>query len=61
MVERKSGRGNVIVCVSERLNLERAGVDPSDFDERLVWFKGVLPPKEVLAVAERIVGDSAAA
>ncbi|WP_216322787.1 DUF790 family protein [Deinococcus aestuarii] len=51
---RKSGRKDVIVCVSERLNLERAGVDPSDFDERLVWFKGVLNPKEVLALAERL-------
>ncbi|EYB66490.1 hypothetical protein DEIPH_ctg103orf0011 [Deinococcus phoenicis] len=58
---RKSGRGDVIVCVSERLNLERAGVDPSDFGERLVWFKGVLPPKDVLAVAERMMGGEAAA
>ncbi|WP_216320094.1 DUF790 family protein [Deinococcus aestuarii] len=58
---RKSGRRDVIVCVSERLNLDRAGVDPSDFDERLVWFKGVLPPKDVLAVAERMVGGEAAA
>ncbi|MPY68153.1 DUF790 family protein [Deinococcus sp. SDU3-2] len=54
---RKSGRQDVIVCVSERLNLERAGVDPSDFDERLVWFKGVLNPKEVLAVAERLTAE----
>ncbi|MVN86413.1 DUF790 family protein [Deinococcus sp. HMF7620] len=50
---RKAGRTDVIVCVSERLNLERAGVNPADFGERLVWFKGVLNPKEVLALAER--------
>lgn len=50
---RKSGRRDVIVCVSERLNLEKAGVNPRDFGERLVWFKGVLPPKDVLNVAER--------
>lgn len=56
---RKSGRTDVIVCVSERLNLERAGVDPADFDERLIWFKGVLPPKEVLAVAERLTAGAA--
>lgn len=56
---RKSGRTDVIVCVSERLNLERAGVDPSDFDERLVWFKGILNPKEVLAVAERLTAGAA--
>lgn len=51
---RKSGREDVIVCVSERLNLEKAGVDPADFGERVVWFKGVLSPKEVLAVAEQV-------
>ncbi|MDV6376393.1 DUF790 family protein [Deinococcus arenicola] len=50
---RKSKRTDVIVCVSERLNLDKAGVDPSDFGDRLVWFKGVLDPKAVLAVAER--------
>jgi predicted nuclease of restriction endonuclease-like RecB superfamily len=53
---RKSGRTDVIVCVSERLNLEKAGVDVADFDERLIWFKGVLNPKEVLEVAERLTG-----
>lgn len=53
---RKSDRTDVIVCVSERLNLERAGVDPSDFGERLIWFKGVLPPKEVLVLAEQLSG-----
>ena len=42
----------MIVCVSERLNLERAGVDPSDFGDRVVWFKGVLNPKDVLVLAE---------
>ena len=51
---RKSGRTDVIVCVSERLNLEKAGVDPSDFGDRVVWFKGVLNPKDVLAVAEQV-------
>ena len=51
---RKAGRTDVIVCVSERLNLEKAGVDPSDFGDRVVWFKGVLHPREVLAIAERV-------
>ncbi|GGK22857.1 hypothetical protein GCM10008955_15400 [Deinococcus malanensis] len=51
---RKAERTDVIVCVSERLNLEKAGVDPSDFGDRVVWFKGVLHPKEVLSVAERV-------
>lgn len=51
---RRSGRTDVIVCVSERLNLEKAGVDPSDFGDRVVWFKGILNPKDVLAVADRL-------
>ncbi|ACO46702.1 DUF790 domain-containing protein [Deinococcus deserti] len=51
---RKAQRTDVIVCVSERLNLEKAGVDPSDFGDRVVWFKGVLNPRDVLAVAERV-------
>ena len=54
---RKSGRTDVIVCVSERLNLEKAGVDPSDFGDRVVWFKGVLNPKEVLALAEKVATE----
>lgn len=33
---RRSGRTDVIVCISDRLNLEKAGVDPSDCGERLV-------------------------
>lgn len=56
---RKSGRTDVIVCVSERLNLEKAGVDPSDFGDRVVWFKGTLKPKDVLEVAERIAVEEA--
>ncbi|MEF2278437.1 DUF790 family protein [Deinococcus sp. YIM 134068] len=56
---RRSGRADVIVCVSERLNLERAGVDPSDFGDRLVWFKGILNPKDVLGVAERLRSEGA--
>lgn len=56
---RKSGRTDVIVCVSERLNLEKAGVDPSDFGDRVVWFKGVLNPRDVLGVAERVAATEA--
>lgn len=55
---RKSGREDVIVCVSERLNLEKAGVDPSDFGDRVVWFKGVLNPKEVLTLAEQVARET---
>ncbi|AFZ69373.1 DUF790 family protein [Deinococcus peraridilitoris] len=51
---KKSGRQDVIIAVSERLNLEKAGVDPSEFEGRVIFFKGVLPPKDVLEVAEHI-------
>ena len=56
----KSGRTDVILAVSERLNLEKAGVDTREFEVRVVFFKGVLPPKEVLAIAERLVGTPVA-
>ena len=49
---RKSGRTDVIVAVSERLNLEKAGVKTTDFGERVLFFKGVLNPKTVLELAE---------
>ena len=51
---RKSGRTDVIVAVSERLNLEKAGVKTTDFGERVLFFKGVLNPKTVLELAETI-------
>ncbi|MFC6619666.1 DUF790 family protein [Deinococcus radiophilus] len=51
---RKSGREDVIICVSERLNLEKAGVKHSDFEGRIVWFKGVLKPQEVVELAEGV-------
>lgn len=51
---RKSARSDVIVCVSERLNLDKAGVNHQNLSDRLVWFKGVLNPKDVLAVAETV-------
>lgn len=56
---RKSGRQDVIVCVSERLNLEKAGVNPADFGDQVVWFKGVLNPKDVLERAEQYAREEA--
>jgi predicted nuclease of restriction endonuclease-like RecB superfamily len=51
---RKSGRKDVIVAVSERLNLEKAGVKTGDFGERVIFFKGVLDPRKVLDLAEQL-------
>ena len=55
---RKSGRTDVIVAVSERLNLEKAGVKTADFGERVMFFKGVLNPKRVLELAEGLARAS---
>jgi len=47
---RQSGREDLILAISERLNLEKAGVDFRQTPARLVWFKDQLLPKAVLAV-----------
>ena len=54
---RRSGRRDLILAVSERLNLAKAGVDPGAEGfgpERLVWFKGRLDPAEVLTRVENV-------
>ncbi len=43
---------NLILAISERLNLEKAGVKVSDVPARIVWFKDKLLPKAVLAVMD---------
>ncbi|MEC4813766.1 MAG: DUF790 family protein [Scytonema sp. PMC 1069.18] len=43
---------NLILAISERLNLEKAGVKLQDVPARIVWFKDKLLPKSVLAVIE---------
>lgn len=50
---RQSGRDDLILAVSERLNLEKAGVKISDTPARIVWFKDQLLPKAVLEVLDR--------
>jgi uncharacterized protein len=47
---RQSGRDDLILAISERLNLEKAGVNFSETAARLVWFKDQLLPKAVLDV-----------
>jgi predicted nuclease of restriction endonuclease-like RecB superfamily len=41
---------NLILAVSERLNLEKAGVKFSNLPNRLIWFKDKLLPKAVLEI-----------
>jgi predicted nuclease of restriction endonuclease-like RecB superfamily len=49
---RRAGRQDLILAVSERLNLERAGVKRDDIPVPVVWFKDRVLPKAVLAVLE---------
>ena len=49
---RQSQRDNLILAISERLNLEKAGVKINDVPARIVWFKDKLLPKSVLAVVD---------
>ena len=42
----------LILAISERLNLEKAGVNVRDVSVPIVWFKDKLLPKQVLAVLE---------
>ncbi|NEQ98618.1 MAG: DUF790 family protein [Cyanothece sp. SIO2G6] len=41
-------RDDLILAISQRLNLEKAGVNFSDTPAKLVWFKDKLSPKAVL-------------
>ncbi|HEX2276626.1 MAG TPA: DUF790 family protein, partial [Candidatus Tectomicrobia bacterium] len=47
---RRAAREDIILAVSERLNLERAGVKREDIPARVVWFKDRVLPKAVLDV-----------
>lgn len=43
---------NLILAVSERLNLEKAGVEPHSVPTNTIWFKDKLQPKAVLKALE---------
>ncbi|MGA7937619.1 MAG: DUF790 family protein, partial [Kovacikia sp.] len=45
---RQAGRNDLILAISERLNLEKAGVNVSDAPAKILWFKDQLMPKTVL-------------
>lgn len=49
---RRAECDNLILAISERLNLEKAGVKVTDVPARIVWFKDKLLPKAVLAVID---------
>ena len=45
---------NLILAVSERLNLEKAGVSFTDLPNRVIWFKDKLQAKSVLNLIENL-------
>jgi uncharacterized protein len=47
---RQSGRDDLILAISERLNLEKAGIKVQETPAAIIWFKDQLLPKAVLAV-----------
>ncbi|MGG6292870.1 DUF790 family protein [Leptolyngbya sp. AN02str] len=49
---RQSERDDLVLAISERLNLEKAGVKVGDTPAKIVWFKEKLQPKAVLAVLD---------
>jgi predicted nuclease of restriction endonuclease-like RecB superfamily len=49
---RRAGRDDLLLVVSERLNLEHAGVKRDDIPARVVWFKDRVLPQAVLNVLD---------
>ena len=47
---RQSDRDDLILAISERLNLDKAGVKFENTPATLVWFKDKLLPKSILKV-----------
>jgi predicted nuclease of restriction endonuclease-like RecB superfamily len=45
-------RDNLILAISERLNLDQAGIKFTDVPAKVIWFKEKLSPKAVLEVLE---------
>ena len=49
---KNADRDDLVLAISERLNLEKAGVRADELPVRVVWFKGSLMPKQVLDVID---------
>ena len=54
---RRSGRRDIVLAVSERLNLDAAGIKLDEFADQIVWFKGKLDPHAVLARVEAVAAS----
>lgn len=49
---RKAECSNLILAISERLNLEKAGIKIDQVPAKIIWFKDKLSPKEVLKILD---------
>jgi uncharacterized protein len=49
---RKANRNDLILAISDRLNLDQAGVKVEGVPAQIVWFKSKLTPKAVLEMLE---------
>lgn len=49
---RTAERNDLVLAISERLNLDKAGVKLDNVPAKIVWFKDKLLPKQVLAVLD---------
>jgi predicted nuclease of restriction endonuclease-like RecB superfamily len=52
---RRARSDNLILAISERLNLEKAGVNIKDVPAPIIWFKDKLSPKAVLEVLQEMI------
>ena len=43
---KKSEQENLILAISERLNLQKAGINFRDLPNKLIWFKNKLSPRK---------------
>ncbi len=49
---RKANRSDLILAISDRLNLDKAGVKVEGTPAQIIWFKSKLSPKAVLDILE---------
>ncbi len=49
---RRAEKTNLILAISERLNLEKAGIKLTDTPAKVIWFKDKLNPKAVLELLD---------
>jgi uncharacterized protein len=51
---RRSNRRDIVIAVSQKLNIGESGANLDGLEDQIVWFKGGLDPKTVLEAAERL-------